>query len=122
MKRRISVFVLCALVAVAVSAFILTAPAKAAEELTPYETTASTTPEEVLSAWATGNYSYIKLGAGLELTLTDGDIVVDLAGNDLTVNGSGSSGNASAADELSPTVRSLLLMLLAFGRGLRKCD
>lgn len=40
---------------------------------------------------------------------------------DLTVNGSG-AGQASAADELSPTVRSLLPMLLAFGRGLRKCD
>ena len=105
MKRRISVFVLCALVAVAVSAFILTAPAKAAEELTPYETTASTTPEEVLSAWATGNYSYIKLGAGLELTLTDGNIVVDLAGNDLTVNG---SGTVNAFDSANDTYDHLL--------------
>lgn len=51
-----------------------------------------------------------------------GTVAAGFSIGDLTVNGSGSSGRSSAADELSPTVRSLLPMLLAFGRGLRKCD
>ncbi|MBQ7864751.1 MAG: hypothetical protein IJ350_00170 [Clostridia bacterium] len=50
-----------------------------------------------------------------------GTVAAGFSIGDLTVNGS-SAGQASAADELSPTVRSLLPMLLAFGRGLRKCD
>ena len=50
-----------------------------------------------------------------------GTVAAGFSIGDLTVNGSG-AGQASAADELSPTVRSLLPMLLAFGRGLRKCD
>ena len=42
-----------------------------------------------MDAWATGSHNYVKLGADLELTLSGGQIVVDLAGNSLTVNGSG---------------------------------
>lgn len=88
MKKRISVLFLCALVVAAAVAFLLVAPASAAEEQI-YVTDGNTTAEDVLTAWATGNYSYVKLGASLEITLSGGEMIVDLAGNDLTVNGSG---------------------------------
>ena len=88
MKKRISILFLCALVVAAAVAFLLVAPASAAEEQT-YVTDGNTTAEEVLTAWATGNYSYVKLGASLEITMSGGEMIVDLAGNDLTVNGSG---------------------------------
>lgn len=42
---------------------------------------------------------------------------------DLSVNGTGASGQSASADALSPVARELLPLLLAFGRGLRSsCD
>lgn len=42
---------------------------------------------------------------------------------DLSVNGTGASGQSASADALSPVTRELLPLLLAFGRGLhRSCD
>ena len=105
MKKRILSLFLFALVVVAATAFLLKAPAKAANDPVPYVTDGTTTPQAVLDAWATGNYSYVKLGANLELTLTDGNIVVDLAGNDLTVNG---SGTVNAFDSANDTYDHLL--------------
>lgn len=104
MKKHLIPMLVCML-AVAVAAFLLAPPANAAGELTPYVTDGSTTADDVLTAWATGNYSYVKLGAGLELTLTDGNIIVDLAGNDLTVNG---SGTVNAFDSANDTYDHLL--------------
>ena len=104
MKKRISILFLCALVVAAMVAFLLVTPASAAEGQI-YVTDGDTTAEDVLAAWATGNYNYVKLGANLEITLSGGEIVVDLAGKDLTVNG---SGTVNAFDSANDTYDHLL--------------
>ena len=89
MKKSVLSVLLCAVLVLGFVLFNTAIPSMAAEELTPYVTDSTTTADEVLSAWSSGNYSYVKLGAGLELPMAGGEIIVDLAGNDLTVSGTG---------------------------------
>lgn len=89
MKKKVLPILLCAVVVLAVVLFQIPAPAHAEEELVPFVTDSTTTSDAVLEAWATGNYSYVKLGADLELSMTSGTINVDLAGKNLSVSGSG---------------------------------
>jgi len=56
--------------------------------------------DDVLTAWATGNYAYIKLYGNDSLAMNGEDIVVDLAGFDLTVTG---TGNVRAFDSANDT-------------------
>ena len=89
MKKKFISVLACALVVLGVVLFYTSAPAKATEEPVPFVTDSTTTAEEVLAAWESGNYSYVKLGAALVLPMSEGTIVVDLAGYDLTVSGAG---------------------------------
>ena len=89
MNKKWLSFLLCIVAVLSVVLWQVSAPVKAEQELTPYETTSATTAEEVLAAWATGNYSYVKLSKEMTLPMTAGEIVVDLAGNNLTVTGNG---------------------------------
>ena len=89
MNKKWLSLLLCIVAVLSVVLWQVSAPVKAEQELTPYVTTAETTAEEVLAAWATGSHSYVKLGADLTLPMTEGEIAVDLAGNNLTVTGSG---------------------------------
>ena len=70
MKRKVISVLLCIVAVLCVLLWQTTKPANAAQELQPYVTTADSTAEEVLSAWETGAYSYVKLGADLELCLS----------------------------------------------------
>lgn len=87
-KKALSVF-LCTLAVFALVLFQFVAPASAAEEASPLVTDSSMTADAVLEAWKSGSYSYVKLGSGLNLTLAGETVVVDLAGNDLSVSGNG---------------------------------
>ncbi|MBE5795695.1 MAG: hypothetical protein E7323_13555 [Clostridiales bacterium] len=81
-------------------------------------------PEIIRSHWqrALAWQVYFLQQQGGMAAQASGMVAAGFSIGDLTVNGTGSSGNSSSADGLSPTVRSLLPMLLAYGRGLRKCD
>lgn len=99
MKQKVISVLLCIVAVLSVLLWQTTKPANAAQELLPFVTTVDTTAQEVLTAWESGSYSYIKLGADLEVTLDGQAIVVDLAGNNLTVSGNGTlSGMDSAND------------------------
>ena len=60
-------------------------------------------PDDVLTAWATGDYAYIKLYGDESLVLNGQNIVIDLGGFDLTVTG---NGKISAFDSANDTYRS----------------
>ena len=83
MKRKIVLILLCLVLTMAV----LLWPANAAEEKTPFITSTTTTEDAVLAAIE--NSSYIKLGADLEMTLNGQTLVIDLAGYNLTLKGTG---------------------------------
>ena len=89
MNKKWLPILICTLVVFALVLCQFVAPASAAEEIVPFVTDSTTTAEDVLTAWNSGSYSYVKLGADLELALTEGKIVVDLAGKNLTVSGAG---------------------------------
>ena len=112
MKRKMLSVLFCVAIALAV---VLFSPADAAVEKTPFITSAATTAEEVLSAWASGNHNYIKLGADLELSVNGQDLVVDLAGKNLTVNG---TGELSAFDSANDTYDHLACGVLMAGEGI----
>ena len=90
MKKKVLPIFLCVLAVCLLVIFQFSAPASAAEEKAPFVTDSSTTAEAVLAAWNSGEYSYVKLGADLVLPIADSNIIVDLAGKNLTVSGSGS--------------------------------
>ena len=90
MKKRVLSVLLCALALGTLVLLQFTEPAKAVEELVPFVTDSTTTADAVLEAWQTGSHSYVKLGADLILPMTEGEIIVDLAGHNLTVTGAGS--------------------------------
>ena len=101
MKKSVWTWILCAALVLCVAVWFITAPAEAAVELTPYVTTGETTADAVMQAWATGQYSHVQLGADLALTVESSDnLIVDLAGHDLTVSG---SGKVSAFDTANDT-------------------
>lgn len=89
MKKKVLPIFLCVLAVCLLVVFQFAAPANAAEEQVPFVTDSSTTSDDVLNAWNSGSYSYVKLGADLVLSMTDGEIIVDLAGKNLTVSGNG---------------------------------
>lgn len=86
MKKRMLSAVLC--ICILASMVIATSQTVVAtDEKQPFFT--STSGAEILSAWESGNYSYVKLEDGIELTLNGQKITVDLNGNDLLVQGNG---------------------------------
>lgn len=86
MKKRILSLLLS--VAFLIGMVVVPTPTTlAATEALPYLATGSA--EDALTAWATGNYGYIKLQAAMEMTLEGQSPVIDMAGYDLTVSGSG---------------------------------
>ena len=97
MKRKIFSILLCVIVALVA---LLHLPANAAQDLQPYVTTEASTAEEVLSAWESGRYSYIKLGADMALTLDGQNLVVDLAGFDLNLKGRGQISGFDTANDM----------------------
>lgn len=89
MKKKVLPIFLCVLAVCLLVLVQFNAPANAAGEKAPFVTDSSTTAEAVLEAWNSGNYSYVKLGVDLVLPLSGEEILVDLAGKNLTVSGSG---------------------------------
>lgn len=86
MKKRMICFCLC--ITLLLSVVIAPVPvAHAVTERQPYLATGSGT--DALSAWDTGNYSYIKLQSAMELILDGQTLILDMAGYDLSVSGTG---------------------------------
>ena len=112
MKRKMLSVLLCVAIALTVVLFF---PADAAVEKTPFVTSATTTAEDVLAAWNTGDYSYIKLGADLNLPMSGQNVVVDLAGKNLAVTG---NGKLSAFDSANDTYDHLACGVLTAGEGI----
>lgn len=86
MKKRMLSVVLC----ICILASMVIAPVPtvvATNEKQPF--LASTSGSNALDAWESGHYSHIQLGSSLELTLSGQTVTVDLNGNDLIVQGSG---------------------------------
>ena len=98
MKKTMSLLICLILVLVALL-WGLSVPTQAEQTLQPYITTENTTPEELLAAWESGQYSYIKLGADLTLTLDGQDLVLDLAGFDLNLKGRGKVSGYDTAND-----------------------
>jgi len=70
---------------------------------------------EVLSDWTSGDYSYIRLDADMEITLSGEQIVIDLAGNNLTVDG---TGKVYAFDTANDTYDHLLCGIVTAGESI----
>lgn len=100
MNRKVISVLLCIVAALSVLLWQTTKPANAAQDLQPYVTTDASTAEKVLSAWESGRYSYIKLGADMALTLDGQDLVVDLAGFDLNLKGRGQISGFDTANDM----------------------
>ena len=86
MKIRLISLVLC--LALLATMVVLPAPGVMAAANVQFYTAAGT-GAEALSAWESGNYTYIRLTTGMEMTLDGQSVVVDLNGNDLNVQGGG---------------------------------
>ena len=114
MKKRVSLLI-CAALVLAVLTWNLSVSTGAEQVLKPFVTTAATTAEEVLAAWDSGDYSYVKLGADLELTLNGQNLVVDLAGYDLSVAG---NGTLSGMDSANNTYDHLACGVVTAGEGI----
>lgn len=56
-------------------------------------------PDQLLSDWESGDYAYIKLLADTDLTMNGEELLVDLAGYQLTVSGTGSIGVFDTAND-----------------------
>lgn len=112
MNKKLCSFLLCVIAVLSVVLWQIAKPVEAAQELTPYVTGETTTADDVLTAWSSGGYSYVQLGADLELTLEAGELTVDLAGNNLTVNG---SGKVNAFDSANDTFDHLTCGILTAG-------
>lgn len=83
MKRKVIVWMLCIL---AVAGMLFAAPAFAADEGQTYTTVA--TADDLLAALES-SYAYVQLSADMDVELSGQELVVDLAGYDLNVSGSG---------------------------------
>ena len=87
MKRSISLILALVL---AMSVLIVQPNgAKAADNAATEVLVATQDTEKMFSEWATGKYSYIKLQSDDVWTMNGENLVIDLAGFDLTVSGSG---------------------------------
>ena len=98
MKKILSLLTGLAL-ALVVLVWSFSVSTNAEQVLQPYVTQANTTTEEALSAWESGKYSHIKLGADLELTLNGQTLVVDLAGFGLNLKGNGKISGFDTAND-----------------------
>ena len=98
MKRSISLIL--ALVLTLSILLVQPSGAKAADNATAEVLVATKEMEDLLSLWATGKYSYIKLTSDDVWTMNGENLVIDLAGFDLTVSG---TGNISAFDTANDT-------------------
>ena len=98
MKRSISLFL--ALVLAMSVLIVLPNGAKATDNAATEVLVATKETEDLLSLWATGKYSYIKLTSDDVWTMNGENLVIDLAGFDLTVSG---TGNISAFDTANDT-------------------
>lgn len=98
MKRKAYSITLLVLAVVVLMLLQTTKPISATAEKTPFLTTANMTAEQVLAAWESGAYSYIKLGADLNLPLDGQAIAVDLAGYDLNATGNGTLSGMDSAN------------------------
>lgn len=115
MNKKVFSLLLCIIAVLSVVLWQTTKPAEAAQELTPYVADASTTAADVMTAWATGSHNYVQLGADLELTLNGEELVIDLAGCDLTVSG---SGKLSLFDTANDTYDHLACGIVTAGEGI----
>lgn len=89
MKKSILSVLVCF---AAVFAICLTLPHVAAAQTGSVLVSADgteTSSDNILTDWASGNYAYIKLYQDGALAMNGENIVIDLAGNDLTVTGTG---------------------------------
>jgi len=108
-KTLVSVFACMALLLTGIC-LLLPAVSNAAGEETAYPVTG--TGDAALSAWATGDYSYLKLQKATELALNGETVVIDLAGNDLHITG---SGNLQVFDTANDTYDHTLCGLVTAG-------
>ncbi len=101
-KRSISIALCFALVLslLLVPPSFAEAAADSAAEAAVLVADAETSSDDLLSAWATGSYSYIKLQSDDVWTMNGENVVIDLAGFNLTVSG---TGNISAFDTANDT-------------------
>lgn len=112
MKNRSYSICICVAAMLVAACLLIPAISNATEEKQPY--VVSGTAEDALTAWETGSYSYIKLQEGMELALGNQTLVVDLAGNDLTVTG---NGKIYAFDSANDTYDHTLCGTLILGEG-----
>ena len=87
MKRSISLML--ALVLVLSVLFVQPSGAKAADNASANVLVATKETEDLFTQWATGKYSYIRLANDDVWTMNGEDVLLDLAGYDLTVSGTG---------------------------------
>lgn len=90
MRKHILPFLLCLVVAVAAFfALPQTAAAQTAGAVLVAADGSQTSSDNILADWSAGSYAYIKLCGNDSFDMNGETIVVDLAGYDLTVSGSG---------------------------------
>ena len=89
MKRSISLIL--ALVLVLSVLFVQPSGAKAADNAGANVLVATKETEDLFTQWATGKYSYIRLANDDVWTMNGENLVIDLAGFDLTVSGTASA-------------------------------